>query len=287
VRAAGQDRLREVTTLVGYPGPPGTHSAAASVVLAPDGARTVDLPSFIAVVEATVATDVALGVLPIESSLVGPVAETHDLLYDAPLSIVREASLPIRHCLVARARADVSQFKTIRSHPVAFDQCRRAVSELSAKLVAAATTAHAAREVAESDDPTEAAIASPEAAAEYGLEIVVDDVSDHPEAFTRFVAIAPYTRVEGSHEGWRTAISFVTDHRPGALYRALEPFARHDLNMVQLVSRPLVRSRWRYRFDVVFDGHPLDGEVRIALGELRALTRAVRVVGCYPAEVSR
>jgi prephenate dehydratase len=276
-----------VTTTVGYPGPPGSHSAAASALLAPAGSTAVDLPTFTAVVEATVATDVSLGVLPIESSLVGPVAETHDLLYDAPLSIVREASLPIRHCLVARRPAPVEQFKTIRSHPVAFEQCRRVVSQLSATLVAASTTAHAAREVAESDDPTEAAIASPEAAEEYGLAIVVDDVSDHPEAFTRFVAIAPYTRVEGSHEGWRTALSFVTDHRPGALYHALEPFVRHDLNMVQLVSRPLPQSRWRYRFDVVFDGHPLDGEVRIALGELRGLTRALRVLGCYPAEVAR
>jgi prephenate dehydratase len=276
-----------VTTLVGYPGPPGTHSAAASVVLAPAGARTVDFPSFTAVVDAAVASEIELGVLPIESSLIGPVAETHDLLYESPLSIVREATLLIRHCLLARRASDISTFKTLRSHPAAFDQCREFLSGLPAKQIAAPTTADAARAVADSDDPTEAAIASPEAAAEYGLEIVADDVGDHPEAYTRFVALAPYTRVDGEHEGWRTALSFVTDHRPGALYRALEPFARHELNMVQLVSRPLPRSPWRYRFDVVFDGHPLDGEVRTAIGELRALSRALRLLGCYPAEEAR
>ncbi len=273
-----------MTTLVGYPGPPGTHSAAASVVLAPEGARTVDFPSFTAVVDATVASEIELGVLPIESSLIGPVAETHDLLYEAPLSIVREATLLIRHCLVARNPRDLAAFTTLRSHPAAFDQCRDFLSTLPAKQIAAATTADAARAVAESEDPAEAAIASPEAAAEYGLEIVADDVGDHPEAYTRFVALAPYTRVDGRHEGWRTALSFVTDHQPGALHRALEPFARHELNMVQLVSRPLPRSPWRYRFDVVFDGHPLDGEVRTALAELRSLTRALRLLGCYPSE---
>jgi prephenate dehydratase len=276
-----------VTTLVGYPGPPGTHSAAASVVLAPEGARTVDFPSFTAVVDATVASEIELGVLPIESSLIGPVAETHDLLYEAPLSIIREATLLIRHCLVARNARDLSAFATLRSHPAAFDQCRDFLSKLPAKQIAAATTADAARAVAESEDPAEAAIASPEAAAEYGLEIVADDVGDHPEAYTRFVALAPYTRVDGRHEGWRTALSFVTDHQPGALHRALEPFARHELNMVQLVSRPLPRSPWRYRFDVVFDGHPLDGEVRTALAELRSLTRALRLLGCYPSEESQ
>jgi prephenate dehydratase len=276
-----------VTTLVGYPGPPGTHSAAASVVLAPEGARTIDFPSFTAVVDATVASEIELGVLPIESSLIGPVAETHDLLYEAPLSIVREATLLIRHCLVARNDRDLSAFTTLRSHPAAFDQCRDFLSKLPAKQIASATTADAARAVAESEDPTEAAIASPEAAAEYGLEIVADDVGDHPEAYTRFVALAPYTRVDGRHDGWRTALSFVTDHQPGALHRALEPFARHELNMVQLVSRPLPRSPWRYRFDVVFDGHPLDGEVRTALAELRSLTRALRLLGCYPSEESQ
>jgi prephenate dehydratase len=245
----------------------------------------VDYPSFASVVDAAVAAEVQLGVLPIESSLAGPVNETHDLLYDAPLSIVQEASLPIRHCLVARRPADLRSFRVVRSHPVAFDQCRALLESLPAKRVAAATTADAARAVADSDDPTEAAIASPEAAAAYGLAVVADDVGDDPDAFTRFVAVAPYTRVDGSHEGRRTAISFATDHRPGALYRALEPFARHELNMVQLVSRPLPKSRWRYRFDVVFDGHPLDGEVRTALAELRGLTRALRVLGCYPAEV--
>ena len=84
------------------PGPGGSHSAAATALLAPPGAGAEPLSSFIAVVEATVAAEVALGVLPIENSLHGPVGETHDLLYEAPVSIVSEVTLPIVHHLVAK-----------------------------------------------------------------------------------------------------------------------------------------------------------------------------------------
>ena len=254
--------------IVGYPGPEGSHSGAASSVLAPAGARTVGLPSFSAVVEAAVEAEVTLGVLPIENSLMGPIAETHDLLYESPLSIVSEAMDDVR---------------VVRSHPAAFDQCRALFHRWHVQRIATATTADAAREVSESGDPSHAAVASVEAAAAYGLDVLADDVGDRPGAFTRFVAIAPYTRIDGG-EGWRTALSFVTDHRPGALFHALAPFARHGLNLVQLVSRPLPNSRWRYRFDVVLDGHVFDPEVSSSFAELRGLTRELRVFGSYAAE---
>ena len=271
-----------MTETVGYPGPPGSHSDAAAAVLAP-GAEAVDLPSFTAVVEAASAAEVAVGVLPIESSLIGPIAETHDLLYEAPLSIVREATLPIRHCLLGLPGATLEGATVIRSHQAAFDQCRDLLHSVGARLIGAATTADAAREVRDAGDSSQLAIASLEAAETYGLEVVADDVGDRPGAFTRFVAVAPYTEVAGG-EGWRTALSFVTDHQPGALYRALGAFARDDVNLVQLVSRPLPRSPWRYRFDVVLDGYVFDPKVRQALHDLRAVTREIRLFGSYAAE---
>jgi prephenate dehydratase len=82
-------------------------------------------------------------------------------------------------------------------------------------------------------------------------------------------------------------MSFVTDHQPGALYRALGALARAGVNLVQLVSRPLPDSPWRYRFDVVLDGHIFDPTIRAALAELRSLTRELRLFGSYAAEQSR
>jgi prephenate dehydratase len=284
LRTADQDRL-SLVTVVAYPGPAGSYSSFATARLAPDGdARAVS--SFDAVVDAVVSGEAGLGVLPIESSLAGPVAETHDLLYERPVSIVAEAQLPIRHCLLARNGTPLADVRVIRSHPQAFDQCRRLLAGLAhAQRVPAATTADAAREVAASDDPGEAAIASAHAAELYGLRILDDDVADHPEAFTRFVALAGYTIVERDERPWRTAVAFVTDHAPGALYRALAPFAHFDVNLVQLVSRPLPHRRWRSRFDAVLDGHPYDDNVRSAFGELRGLTRELRVTGSYAVAV--
>ena len=265
---------------VGYPGPVGSHSAGAALLLAPDSHQE-PLASFIAVVEAAVASEVSMGVLPIENSLHGPVAETHDLLYEAPLSIVSEVTLPIVHCLLAKEPIQVSEVRTLRTNPVAFDQCRELVHSLAVRGIPTSTTADAAREVAESDDPTEAAIASAEAGARFGLHVISPDVGDHA-AFTRFVGIAPHTRVDRAPR-WRTALSFVTEHQPGSLYHALGPFHRHGLNLVQLVSRPIPQSTFRYRFDMVLDGHPLDGELQQALFEMREWTREVRVFGSYEA----
>src|SRR5262249_62326120 len=177
-----------MTVAVGYPGPAGSHSDAAASVLVPDASRSVALPSFVAVVGAAVEAEVELGVLPIESSLTGPIAETHDLLYDAPLSIVREASLHINHCLVALPGATREGLRTVRSHPQAFDQCRTLLGTWHVKCVATATTADAAHEVSEFGDPTQGAIASRIAAETYGLEGLEEDVSDR-RAYTRSVGL--------------------------------------------------------------------------------------------------
>jgi prephenate dehydratase len=273
-------------TIVGYPGRDGAHSAAACDRLFPEGAELVPLPSFAAVTQATADGTIDVGVLPIESSLAGPVAETHDLLYDSPLAITGETVLPIRHFLVGPDKVSLAQVRAVHSHPVALDQCRMLLAAMpDATAIAAATTADAAAHVAELGDPAEVAIASERAARLHGLTVVAEDVGDHPEAFTRFVSVATHMRLDVNGKPWRTAFSFVTDHQPGALHRAIEPFARHRIDLLQLVSRPIPQSPWRYRFDAVLAGHPLDAIVRETLAELRQRTRLLRVFGSYPAEV--
>jgi prephenate dehydratase len=272
--------------IVGYPGRDGAHSAAACERLFQDAAELVALPSFAAVARATTEGTVDVGVLPIESSLAGPVAETHDLLYDSPLAITGETVLAIRHFLVGPAEVSLDRITAVHSHPVALDQCRRLLASMpQATAIAAATTADAAAEVAQRGNPTEVAIASERAARLHGLTVVAADVGDHPEAFTRFVSVATHMRLDVNGKPWRTAFSFVTDHQPGALHRAIEPFARHGIDLLQLVSRPIPQSPWRYRFDAVLTGHPLDPVVRETLAELRERTRLLRVFGSYPAEV--
>ncbi len=269
---------------VAYPGREGAHSAAACDRLFP-AARLVPLPTFSDVVEAVASGRVPYGVLPIESSLVGPVAETHDLLYESPLSIVAEAILPVNHCLVGPTMVSISEIREIHSHPVALDQCRRLLASLpDAIAVASPTTGDAASVVAGLADPTVVAIASDRAARINGLTIIDGNVGDHPEAFTRFVSVAPYTRLDRRDGQWRTAFSFTTDHRPGALFHALEPLARHGIDLNLLVSRPIPSRPFSYRFDAVLGGHPLDPEIASTLREMRDLTAEIRVFGSYRAD---
>ena len=155
--------------------------------------------------------------------------------------------------------------RTLRSNPVAFDQCRELVHTLGVRCLPSATTADAAREVAESDDPTEAAIASAEAAARFGLHVIARG-RRRPRRVHALRRHRARTRASTAQPRWRTALSFVTDHQPGSLYHALGPFHRHGLNLVQLVSRPIPQSTFRYRFDMVLDGHPLDARAADGAG---------------------
>ena len=267
---------------VAYPGPPGSHASAAAAVLFPADDR-VPLTGFRAVADSVSAADMTHGVLPIESSLAGPVAETHDLLHDHALSIVAEAVLPIRHCLAAPGEVPLEEIRIVHSHPSALEQCRQLLDRMpNASVLPAPTTAEAAQAVAEAGDPTHAAIAGSEAVSLYGLTVVADDVGDGP-AFTRFVSIAPYTLVRVPWEQSRISFSFVTDHRPGALHAAIEPFAHKGLDLVRLVARPIPHSPFSYRFDAVVSGHPLDTTVREALAELADRTRSHRILGVYEA----
>jgi prephenate dehydratase len=273
--------IRIASAGVAYPGPAGSHTGVAAAALFP-GSALLAVDSFRAVADAVIDADAGHGVLPIESSLAGAVPETHDLLHARALSIVGEVVLPIRHCLAGPAPIPLDQIRVVRSHPTALEQCRGLLHRLpNAAVLPAATTADAAREAAASGDPQVVAIASAEAAALYRLVALEEDVGD-ARAFTRFVSIAAYTWLGGRNDA-RTAFTFVTKHRPGALHAAIEPFARAGLDLVRLVSRPIPETPWSCRFDAVVAGHPLDTSVREAFAGLRAVARSHRIVGVYEA----
>jgi prephenate dehydratase len=229
------------------------------------------------------------GVLPIENSLAGAIPETFDLLAHAPLAVVDETVLPVPHCLVGHARTNIDALERIHSHPAALAQCRRFLSSLpDAQPDVAPSTAAAARRVAESGDLRQAAISSRRAAERFGLVVLLNDVSDHAQNFTRFVAVAPHTRLDRRPgEAWRTSIRFVTHHHPGALVAAIEPLARLGVNMTSLQSRPIQGRPWDYQFYADVEGHPLDAPVSAALRELEAAVAEISYLGCFPTHDGR
>jgi prephenate dehydratase len=269
---------------VAYPGEEGAYAAEAGARLYPD-AELRSCKSWADVVRAVGRGEAGYGVLPIENSLAGAIPETYDLLAHAPLAIVAETVLPVPHCLVGLAETNIDALARVHSHPAALAQCRRFLSSLPDTLPEVApSTATAARRVAEAGDPGQAAISSRRAAARFGLTVLLNDVSDHAENYTRFVSVATHTRIDRDDGRlWHTSVRFVTHHHPGALLSAIEPLARYGVNMAALQSRPITGKPWNYQFYADLEGHPLDAAVATALRVLEENVAEIGYLGCYPA----
>lgn len=266
-----------------YPGSAGSYTSEAAERLYPG--RVIDSAgTFADVVRAVRDGTAEIGVLPIENTLAGIVGETYDLLADGDPPMIDEAMLHIPHCLAATAGTSVDAIHRVHSHPMALAQCRTFLDERFEEI-ATPTTADAARIVSEAGDPTFAAIASPAAAARYGLEILEHDISDHPENLTRFVAIArtPAGIDTPVDRPWKTTLRIITGHQPGALHDAIEPFRYHGVNMLSLHSRPIPGEPWRYQFLIDIQGHVDDPIVARALEDVRRRSALTVVLGSFPA----
>ena len=234
-----------MTATVAHFGEENAYAAEAAGRLYPD-AELVSCRSFADVMRAVTRGEASCGVLPIENSLAGAIPETYDLLAHAPLAIVDEVVIAVPHCLVGMAGANIDALARIHSHPAALAQCRRFLSSLPDALPdVAPSTAAAARRVADAGDPRQAAISSRAAARQHGLDVLLNDVSDHAQNYTRFVAVAAHTRLDRENgRPWRTAVRFVTHHHPGALVDAIEPARppqrQHDLAPVAPDRGPAV-----------------------------------------------
>ncbi|TMJ98447.1 MAG: prephenate dehydratase, partial [Alphaproteobacteria bacterium] len=172
-----------------FQGEPGANSHLASHDVYPDY-EAVPCATFEDAFAAISAGEVALGMIPIENSVAGRVADIHHLLPDSGLHIVAEHFMPVRHQLLAPKGATLADIKTVESHVHALGQCRKVIRKLGVKPVVAADTAGSAREVAEMGDKSRAAIASRLAAEIYGLEILAQDIEDEDHNTTRFIVLS-------------------------------------------------------------------------------------------------
>ncbi len=266
---------------VAYPGAEGSYTEEAAIRLYPS-ARQSAFATFDLVAEALVAGDFDRGVLPIENSLAGLVPDTLAILEEGAVSIVAEVALHIPHCLVGPAGATLESVRVVHSHPMALAQCRNVLNGRYER-VAASTTSEAARTVAALGDVSVAAIASPLAARSAGLEIIAEEISDHPENLTRFVSLARFTRLDhDSHAEWHTALRLITKHEPGALHSAIEPLRYHDVQMTSLHSRPIMGEPWRYQFYIDVVGHRSTPRVLRALKDVSERSAELHVLGSYP-----
>jgi len=272
---------------IAYQGEPGANSHLACMQKYPD-ADAVPCASFEDVFAAVESGDAELAMIPIDNSIAGRVADIHHFLPTSNLHIVAEHFLRIQFTLMAIEGASLDTIKTVHSHLHALGQCRRVIRELGLTPLISGDTAGAAREIAEAQDPTQAAIAPPLAAEIYGLHILREDVEDEAHNTTRFVVLSK-EYVEAPRDSGPVVTSFIFNVRnlPAALYKALGGFATNGVNMTKLESYMVDGEFTATQFLAEVDGHPHDIGVKRALEELAFFTTDVQILGVYPADPFR
>jgi prephenate dehydratase len=179
----------------------------------------------------------------------------------------------------------LTDIHAVASHPMALAQCERLFNDHpSWKRVPAEDTAGSVREVLARQDKSLAAIAGQRAADHYRGVILAKSVQDNAENFTRFVLLVPQNQValQAPPNAHKMSIAMRLAHQPGALLASLAPFARHEVNLLKIESRPIHGRPWEYQFflDVESDR---PGSLKQALSEVRQATAELRILGLYPA----
>ncbi|MCC6626396.1 MAG: prephenate dehydratase [Chloroflexi bacterium] len=270
---------------IAYLGPAGTFSEEAALRYAASSGRLVPFPSFPALIEAveTGLTDVAI--LPIENSLEGSVTVALDLLiHETDLRMCGELVLPVRHFLIARPGADITDITHLISHPQPLGQCRRFLDRCLSRVAvtAALSTATAVVDALAAEGQHTAAISTRRAAELYGGALLAHDIQDNDNNVTRFVVLAHHDAPPTGHD--RTSLCFTLHgaRQPGTLYAALACFAEAGINLSKLESRPTKEELGVYIFVIDLDGHQADPVVAAALDRLRAVAETVKIFGSYP-----
>jgi prephenate dehydratase len=274
----------EVGLRVAFQGERGAFSEEAAVKLLGEHIQLVPRPTFESLFAAIDEGAADYLLAPVENSLAGSVHRSYDLLLKSSLHISAEVVIPISHFLIGCSSSSFEGIKTVESHPVALAQCERFfAAHPQLQRVATEDTAGSVACVVKQGDPTRAAIAGIRAAKLYGGVVLREHLEDHPENYTRFVLLTPEAGIRPGAN--KLSLILKLPHRGGALYDALEPFARRGIDLVKIESRPIAGRPWEYHFYLDLQGSTNDEKVITALAELNDRTTEVRVLGCYPAAI--
>lgn len=271
---------------VGFQGTIGAHSDLAARKAYPY-MEGVAYPTFEAVFDAVENGEVEIGMIPIENSYAGRVAEVHNILAHTNLHIVGEYFLRIEHHLLGIKGAKLEDIKTATSHPQALMQCRETLKKLGISTEESMNTALAAKALAGSDDKTKAALASELAAEVYGLEILKRNAEDHPTNQTIFIALSREPIDIEPAPNVVTTLIFTIRNIPAALYKSLGGFATNNVNMLKLESYIPGGTSDMADFYISFQGHPDERPVQLALEELGFFTRKIKLLGVYEGDAGR
>ncbi|MCB9882482.1 MAG: chorismate mutase [Planctomycetes bacterium] len=287
VRQPGVASARGGPMCVGYQGVRRSYSELALTKLfatrAEGDVRAQGFDGFSDVVRALRAGELDYALLPVENTITGSIGEVNQLLCEPGICVVDEEIWPVEHRLVGLEGATLDGLRKVRSHPVALQQCRRFLHELTVcELEVWVDTAAAAASLKVEGDVTIGALCSADAAREHELRILADHVADHEHNLTRFLLIAREPEPVDPRQLSKTSLVLTLRHEHGALARCLQAFANHRVNLTRLESRAQPETPWQYRFFLDLEGRIGDADVDAALDEVAKHANHLRILGSYP-----
>jgi len=268
----------------GYLGPVGTFTEAALQKIASIDDQLIAYANVTAALDAVRKGDCQKALVPIENSVEGVVARTLDeLAIGEPLVITQEVTLPVTFTLLTLPGTDPKEIKSIATHPHAESQCRSFIAKNypTAQIIETPSTAAAAKGLANGD--YQAAIAGANAAKNYNLKVIAEDIGDNQAAVTRFVVVEKPGRAIAATGKDRTSLAvFIAIDHAGALLEILNEFAKHQVNLTFIQSRPTGSQLGHYHFIIDAEGHIEDKPIREALAGLKQICEDIRFLGSYP-----
>lgn len=275
----GVDRLETSKARVVFQGAEGAYSQAAMMQYFGDRVNSFHVDTFRDAMSAIDEGSADFAVLPIENSTAGIVSEIYDLLQEYENYIVGEHIIKIEHCLLGLPGAEMSDIRTVYSHPQSLMQSARFLENHDWQQISMQNNAFAAKKVAEDGDKTQAAIAGEHAGKTYGLKVLQKGVNQSGSNSTRFIIVTNQKIFR--KEAKKISICFEVPHESGSLYHMLSHFIYNNLNMTKIESRPIEDRNWEYRFFIDFEGNLSDGAVKNALRGLRDEARNMKILGNY------
>ena len=267
-----------------YLGPAGTFTEAALLKIAASDDQLIAYANVTAALDAVRKGEVSKALVPIENSVEGVVARTLDELASGePLVITAETTLPVTFSLMTLENKDPKDIKSIATHPHAESQCRSFIAKNypNAQVIETASTAAAAKGLSKGD--YDAAIGAAIAAKNYQLKIIAEDIGDNTNAVTRFVVVEKPGKSPAATGKDRTSLAvFIAIDHAGALLEILNEFAKHQVNLSFIQSRPTGSQLGHYHFIIDAEGHIDDQPVAAALAGLKEICEDIRFLGSYP-----
>lgn len=269
---------------IAYSGIEGSFASIAASRLFPEG-HLVPCKSFKDAYEQVSKGECNLAVLPIENSYAGEVSQVMDLMYEGDLFINGVYGLRVAQNLLGVPGSSISSIKKVISHPQALAQCEDYIYTHELESVQAVNTAMAAKEVADLNDPTVAAIASKETADIYGLTLLDHDINKDLMNTTKFAVFSNNMETSVNTDSNTFILMFTVKNEAGGLAGALNVMGAHGFSMRVLRSHPLKTAQWQYYFYAEVDGKVSTEEGAAMLKQLKAYCGTVKVLGTFKPDV--